>query len=84
MVSLFLKNSLFSYLDSEKSHSNEADPAVKRVKVLDALLVVVVQDSEEADDDAGECQSMKDGVKQLHVDPAEAAADAVQQDSWKC
>lgn len=52
------------------------------VEVVNALLVVVVQYRQEPDHDAGERQRVENRVKQLHVDPAEAAADAVQEHRW--
>lgn len=55
---------------------------MQRVEVVDPFLVVVVEDSQEPDDDAWERQGVEDGVKQLHVDASEAAADTVQE--YRC
>lgn len=40
---------------------------------------MVVQYSQESNDDAGERQRVEDGVQQLDVDASEASADAVQE-----
>lgn len=57
---------------------------MKRVEVIDALLVVEVEDGEEADDDAGERKGVKNGVQQFDVDAPEASTDAVKQDRCEC
>lgn len=72
-----------TYLYAKQSHSDESNPAVKRVEVVDALLVVEVEDSQESDHNARERQRVEDGVQQLHVDAAEASADAVEQHRCK-
>lgn len=72
----------FLYLKTKQSHSHQANPAVKRVEVLDPLLVVEVENCQKTDHDARERQCVEDGVEQLHVDTTEASANAVQK--YRC
>lgn len=68
-------------LQSKQAHGDESHPAVQGVEVADGRLrqVVVVQDRDEAHHDAGHGQGVEDGVEELDVDAAAAAADAVEQ-----
>lgn len=52
------------------------------IEVIDAFLVVVVQDGEETNDNTRERQRVENSVQQLHVDASEAPADTVQQYRW--
>jgi hypothetical protein len=72
-----------TYLNSEQPHGHQSDPAVQRVEVSDARLVVVIENGEETDNDAGKRQCVEDSVEQLDVDAPEAPADAVQEHRWK-
>lgn len=56
---------------------------MKRVEVVDTLLVMVVEHSQESDDDARERKRVEDRMEQLHVDAPNAAADTVQEHRWK-
>lgn len=51
---------------------------MERVEVVDALLVVEVEHSQEPDDDARERKRVEDRVQKLNVDASEAPANAVQ------
>lgn len=67
-------------LYGEEAHRDQADPAVKGVEVRNGGLreVVRVQHRQETDGDAGNRQSVKDGVEKLDVDPSAAPTYSVQ------
>lgn len=72
----------FQYLNREEPHRDETHPAVERVEIWDrpcGIQIVRVQNCDESHHNAWDGQCMEYCVEQLHIDPATAAAHAVQQ-----
>ena len=71
-----------TYLQPKQRHSDDADPAVKRVEIGDGLCgqVMRVEDGDEAEDGAGQREGVQAGVQDLHAPLATVDEHSVDQD----